>query len=108
MSALTQRSEILFVYEVVDANPNGDPLEENKPRTDPDTGVATVTDVRIKRTIRDYWSERLGLEILIKDTFDAEGFLRDGKGRSDDFLKKAKVTDTDKIPQREAKSMKYL
>ncbi len=55
---LKGRSEILFIYQVKDANPNGDPLEENAPRTDPETGVATVTDVRIKRWIRDYWLER--------------------------------------------------
>ena len=48
------RQEILFLYEARDCNPNGDPLDENRPRTDPETGVATVTDVRIKRTVRDY------------------------------------------------------
>ena len=72
MSTVTNRSEILFIYHVKDANPNGDPLDENKPRTDPDTGVATVTDVRIKRTIRDYWHQNLGEEILVRDTFSVD------------------------------------
>jgi len=48
------RSEILFLYDVTDANPNGDPVDENKPRIDEETGVNIVTDVRLKRTIRDY------------------------------------------------------
>lgn len=86
MSTVNRRSEILFIYHVKDANPNGDPLDENKPRTDPDTGVATVTDVRIKRTIRDYWHQNRGQEILVRDTFTDEGYLSDGKARSRSFL----------------------
>lgn len=80
------RSEILFIYHVKDANPNGDPLDENKPRTDPDTGVATVTDVRIKRTIRDYWHQNLNLEILIRDTHSDKGYLNSGKQRAESFV----------------------
>lgn len=92
MSTVTNRSEILFIYHVKDANPNGDPLDENKPRTDPDTGVATVTDVRIKRTIRDYWINNLGYDgtrdkdVLMRDTFTDDGYLKDGKGRARSFL----------------------
>lgn len=48
------RSEIVFLYDVVDANPNGNPLsEENRPRIDPQTRKAIVTDVRLKRYLRD-------------------------------------------------------
>ncbi len=91
MAPISDRSEILFLYEVRDANPNGDPMDENKPRLDPETGVATVTDVRIKRTIRDYWFNRRGLEILVRDTFTPEGYLKDGKGRAADFFARADV-----------------
>ena len=31
---INNRSEILFLYDVTDANPNGDPVDENKPRID--------------------------------------------------------------------------
>ena len=55
MTVITNRYEILFIYECKDCNPNGDPLDENRPRTDPETGEATVSDVRIKRTVRDYF-----------------------------------------------------
>jgi len=48
------RKEILFLYEVIDSNPNGDPLEGNKVRIDSETQEAIVTDVRLKRTVRDY------------------------------------------------------
>lgn len=50
-----KRREILFVYSVKDANPNGDPLNANHPRLDADSGQILVSDVRIKRTIRDQW-----------------------------------------------------
>lgn len=53
--AFSRRREILFVYSVKDANPNGDPLNANHPRYDAETGQILVSDVRVKRTIRDQW-----------------------------------------------------
>ncbi len=51
---LTNRSEIVFAYDAEDTNPNGNPLSANdKPRIDETTGTAVVTDVRLKRYIRD-------------------------------------------------------
>ena len=48
------RSEIVFLYDAEDTNPNGNPLSANdKPRMDETTGKAVVTDVRLKRYIRD-------------------------------------------------------
>lgn len=51
--AFEQRREYLFVYSVKDANPNGDPLNANHPRMDEDSGQILVSDVRVKRTVRD-------------------------------------------------------
>lgn len=110
MTTLDQRHEILFLYECKDCNPNGDPLDENRPRTDPETGQATVTDVRIKRTVRDWFlnrqpdvAQRLkdGLEILIRDTFKSDGFLAEGKDRAEQFLDLA-VKDKKKGEKRQA------
>lgn len=53
--AFKNRSEILFLYDCKWANPNGDPLDENKPRIDEETEKCIVTDVRLKRTTRDEW-----------------------------------------------------
>lgn len=53
--AFEKRRELLFVYSVKDANPNGDPLNNNAPRKDEETGQILVSDVRIKRTVRDQW-----------------------------------------------------
>jgi CRISPR-associated protein Csh2 len=52
--SVTNRSEIVFCYDAVDANPNGNPLSgANRPRIDPETQQAIVTDVRLKRYLRD-------------------------------------------------------
>lgn len=55
MSTITKNSELLFVYDARLCNPNGDPDEENKPRMDYETGRNLVSDVRLKRYLRDYW-----------------------------------------------------
>ncbi len=50
---VTNRSEIVFLTDAQDCNPNGNPLSENRPRIDPVTRKAAVTDVRLKRYLRD-------------------------------------------------------
>lgn len=62
--AFVKRREYLFLYSVKDANPNGDPLNANHPRFDSETGRILVSDVRIKRTIRDQWL-REGLPVFV-------------------------------------------
>jgi len=53
-STIENRSEIVFVYDAEDTNPNGNPLSaHDKPRIDETTGRAVVTDVRLKRYLRD-------------------------------------------------------
>lgn len=64
---IKNRSEILFIYDIRDGNPNGDPMDENKPRIDEETGVNIVTDVRLKRTIRDYLHDFKGQEIFVRE-----------------------------------------
>ncbi len=54
MSIITNNSDFLFLYEAIQCNPNGDPDQENKPRMDYDTDTNLVTDVRVKRYMRDY------------------------------------------------------
>ena len=73
---VSRRSEILFLYDVKDINPNGDPLDENKPRMDEETMQNLVTDVRLKRTIRDYLHNFLDEEIFIKEVRKADGALK--------------------------------
>lgn len=86
MSELVKnRSEILFLYDVKDANPNGDPVDENKPRIDAETGINIVTDVRLKRTIRDYLYEYKGKDVFIREIRDDKGNLKTKEDRLIDF-----------------------
>lgn len=79
------RSEILFLYDIADANPNGDPLDDNKPRLDEETEINIVTDVRLKRTIRDYLQDFKGQGIFIKEIQDENGNIQDAKQRANDY-----------------------
>jgi CRISPR-associated protein Csh2 len=51
-------SEILYLYDAQLTNPNGDPDEENRPRMDYERGINLVSDLRLKRYIRDYLLDR--------------------------------------------------
>ncbi len=97
---IKNRTELLFLYEIENANPNGDPLNENRPRFDAEESKAIVSDVRLKRTIRDYWVEYKGhngsngKDIYVRETKYTEGgkeFIASGKRRAD-FFKKDKDT----------------
>lgn len=87
---ISNRSEIVFVYDCTYSNPNGDPLDANKPRIDEETGKNIVTDVRLKRTVRDYLHQMKGEEIFIRDITDDDDHLQDAKMRAEDFLPKDK------------------
>jgi CRISPR-associated protein Csd2 len=54
MSAIENRYDFLFVFDCQDGNPNGDPDSDNSPRFDPETFQGLVSDVCLKRKIRDY------------------------------------------------------
>lgn len=54
MSAITHRYEFVYLFDVVNGNPNGDPDAGNLPRLDPETNRGLVTDVALKRKIRNF------------------------------------------------------
>ena len=60
MSDLAKHSEILFLWDAKMTNPNGDMLNDNAPRYDESDRKAVVSDVRVKRTIRDDLQYRKG------------------------------------------------
>jgi CRISPR-associated protein Csh2 len=84
---IANRSEILFIYDIRDGNPNGDPLDENRPRMDEETGINLVTDVRLKRTIRDYLHDFKEQEIFVREIIadQKNGYIQDAKTRAKDF-----------------------
>lgn len=71
---LTSRREFMFLYDIKMGNPNGDP-DENRPRVLPD-GTHYVTDVRLKRFVRDYLKTQTNPEMdksydILVDTIDS-------------------------------------
>lgn len=91
-----KRTEILFLYDIQNGNPNGDPTDENKPRIDEQTKLNIVTDVRLKRTVRDYMFNYLGYnkvgekDIFVRQTYvdnEPEKGLNDGKKRAEQYNK---------------------
>ncbi len=56
MSAIKNRYDFFLLFDCQDGNPNGDPESDNSPRCDPETFHGLVSDVCLKRKIRDYVS----------------------------------------------------
>lgn len=54
MAAIENRYDFVVLFDVENGNPNGDPDAGNMPRIDPETGYGIVTDVCLKRKIRNY------------------------------------------------------
>lgn len=85
MSNISNRSEIVFLYDIKDANPNGDPMDENKPRIDEETGINIVTDVRLKRTIRDYLHNFRDKDIFVIEEVKEDGTQKTREERIKDL-----------------------
>ena len=93
------RIDFLFIFDCLDGNPNGDPNMDNLPRQDPETGHGLVSDVAIKRRIRDY-VEATGKRIYVKagtaldetrdEAYQALG-VDDGSAKDTDDGKKKKA-----------------
>ena len=71
MAAIQNRYEFVILFDVENGNPNGDPDAGNMPRIDPETGYGLVTDVCLKRKIRNYVETvkegESGYRIYVKD-----------------------------------------
>lgn len=84
---IKNRYDFVVLFEVENGNPNGDPDAGNMPRIDPETGLGLVTDVCLKRKIRNYVEtakeDEAGYRIYIKENVplnrsDAEAFAHLG------------------------------
>ncbi len=104
MSAITNRYEFVILFDVENGNPNGDPDSGNMPRIDPESGHGIITDVCLKRKIRNYAEVvkegEAGFGIYIKDgvplnTSDASACEAVGVKPDDKSLKEAKKKDPD-------------
>lgn len=106
---IKNRYEFVVLFDVENGNPNGDPDAGNMPRIDPESGLGIVTDVCLKRKIRNYIEtvkeDETGFKIYIKEDVplnrsDRTACQSLGIGENDDkkvteALKKLKKNDSD-------------
>jgi CRISPR-associated protein Csd2 len=69
MTELLNRYDFVFLFDVANGNPNGDPDAGNLPRLDPETNQGLVTDVCLKRKIRNH------VELAKRGTCQASAFM---------------------------------
>lgn len=103
--ALENRYDFVMLFDVENGNPNGDPDAGNAPRVDAESGYGFVTDVCLKRKIRNYVElvkeGEPGYNILIKPdkslnakftaAYEEEGLKTGNKGKNADDVKKARA-----------------
>ena len=103
--AIKNRYEFVILFDVENGNPNGDPVAGNAPRVDAETGFGYITDVCLKRKIRNYVElckeGEAGFHILIKpdkalntrftEAYEAEGLKTKNKGKNGEDVKKARA-----------------
>lgn len=97
---IKNRYEFVVLFDVENGNPNGDPDAGNMPRVDPETGYGLVTDVCLKRKIRNYVEMakegEKGYRIYIKDGVPLNSSDKEAcayVGADPDKLKEAKKKD---------------
>ena len=99
---IKNRYEFVVLFDVENGNPNGDPDAGNMPRVDPETGYGIVTDVCLKRKIRNY------VEVVKEDDPNYQIYIKEGiplnrsdrmafdnLGITEDGIKEAKKNDKD-------------
>ena len=77
-----RRHDFVLLFDVMDGNPNGDPDAGNLPRVDPETMHGLVTDVCLKRKVRNYVDATRGKDARYKIFVENRGYLADHKKRA--------------------------
>lgn len=102
------RHEFVLLFDVVNGNPNGDPDAANAPRTDPQTQRGMVTDVAIKRKVRDYVQLAYGIDIFVQSKTALNRLKEDAAQVVDPPLSKEEKEGKKAIPRlRDAMASKY-
>lgn len=78
---VNKRHDFVLLFDVTDGNPNGDPDAGNLPRVDPESMQGLVTDVAIKRKVRDYVDTARGTETRFKIYVQHETYLTNNRAR---------------------------
>ena len=84
--SINNRYEFMFFIECINGNPNGDPDMGNCPRIDPEDMHGYITDVAIKRRIRNYvqmaYGDEDGMDIIIQDSTNTNRFIAEVKEKN--------------------------
>ncbi len=96
-----RRHDFVLLFDVADGNPNGDPDAGNLPRVDPETMHGLVTDVCLKRKIRNYVDATRGEQARYKIFVENRGYLADHKKRAYEAVG-AKKGDDSKLDEAQA------
>lgn len=102
--SISNRYDFVMLFDVENGNPNGDPDAGNAPRIDPETSYGYVTDVCLKRKVRNYVElvkeGTAGYNILVKpdkamntkfaEAYDSCGLEKGKKGKDDDAVRAAR------------------
>lgn len=98
---VTRRHDFVLLFDVTDGNPNGDPDAGNLPRVDPETMHGLVTDVCLKRKVRNYVDVTRGEQARYKIFVENRGYLADHKKRAYEAVG-AKKGDDSKLDEAQA------
>ncbi len=105
MTAIGNRYDFVFLFDVTNGNPNGDPDAGNLPRLDPETNQGLVTDVCLKRKVRNFVAltkgDSPGYEIFVKERAILE---LQQKRAWDAVLPDATGKEREKLPKDEQKA----
>jgi len=109
MSIIQNRYDFIYLFDVKDGNPNGDPDAGNLPRVDAETGQGLVTDVSLKRKVRNF--------VALKHSYQApfDIFIREGavlnnlikEAYEDEEVKKAEKKSSKVASAREVMCKRY-
>ena len=101
---IKNRYDFVFLFDVKDGNPNGDPEMDNQPRIDFETRKGLVSDVCIKRKVRNYIQLKVEAGELSSDNYDIfirqgnilNDIINDEKGKANNDEKKGRLSMCDK------------
>jgi len=102
----SKRQDFVLLFDVVNGNPNGDPDAGNLPRVDPETMHGLVTDVCLKRKVRDYLQLVHSVPIFIQSRL-ALNTLIEQAGKEADPEIKEKLEKYDKLQDREKRELTH-
>jgi len=90
----TKRHDFVLLFDVENANPNGDPDAGNLPRIDPETMHGFTTDVSIKRKVRDYLQLTYGIPMFIQSETALNRLIFDAADEAGATLPKVTLNDS--------------